>query len=116
MSVDLRIQPGVPYARTWRVVDGQNLWATLGAFEVRSEVRAAQAGGGSVLYDLGAHMTKALDGNDITVSLSLTGAQTRALAGGYYDIILSDTGTTDANALRIPGGRVRLGDTVTAAS
>lgn len=113
--VDLNMQAGEPYARRIRLADGKTTWATLGDFEVRAQIRASRNTTAPLKGDLGPHLTPSYDGNDIVIDLSLTGAETRAQAGGYYDMFISDTGATDARAVRLLHGTVRVATAITAA-
>lgn len=107
---------GVPFARRIRVVAGTTIWATLDDFEVRAQVRSGRSESGRLVADLTEFLTVSLDDADILIDLVLTGAETRALAsGGYYDILLSDVGTTDARALKLLAGQFTVNPTVTAA-
>lgn len=53
-------------------------------------------------------MTSAFDGNDIVISLALTGEDTRELQSGFYDVFISDVGPTDARAIRILHGLFKV--------
>lgn len=97
----LKMQAGVPYARRIRVEDGKNVWSTLDAFEVHSEVRATASVNAPLHGNLGQYMTPSFDGNDIVIDLALTGQQTRTLQSGYYDVLLTDAGSADAKGLLI---------------
>lgn len=114
--VELGITAGLPYSRRFRVHDGTNIWPTLDDFEVRSHVRAGKTSLTPLLTDLTPFLVPTLDGTDIVVDLKLTGAETRTLLKGFFDIVISDKGDVDARALPIASGRVKIGSLVTAAS
>lgn len=115
-TVLLAVTRGVPFARTVRITGGTSIWATLDDFEVRAQVRAGRSELDALVADLGPYLSVSLDGADILIVLALSGAETRALAaGGFYDILLSDVGTTDARALKVLAGQLTVNPTVTAA-
>lgn len=105
-ETDLTVQAGEPYNRQIRVVDGKTIWSSLADFEVRSQVRGRQSVTSRLLADLGESMTAAFDGNDIVISLALTGQDTYALSSGFYDVFLSDVGVVDARAIRVLHGKL----------
>lgn len=112
----LAVQAGVPYNRVVRITGGKSVWPALADFEVRSQIRAGRYEGTALRYDLTPHLTAALDGNDITIALSMTGQETRSLVGGYYDMFVSDVGGTDTRALRVLHGQVVVEPATTSAA
>jgi len=116
--VPLSITGGLPYSRRFRLINGTTVWPTLGDFEVRSQMREGQTVTSALLADLRLFMTPSLDDTDIIISLSMTGAETRALPkAGFYDIVISDIGTDDAQAvLVVPASPIAVGSLVTAPS
>ncbi|WP_028637708.1 hypothetical protein [Nocardioides sp. URHA0032] len=112
----LDVQAGVPYSRRIRITDGKNLWANLADFEVRSQVRAGRQITSPLKADLRPFLAASFDGNDIVIDLTLTGADTRTLVGGNYDILVTDTGATDALGLRVLHGTLTIAPTTTAAT
>lgn len=115
-SVELSVVAGLPYRRRFRVVNGTSLWATLDAFEVRSQIRDGKTTEATLLGSLVPHLTPSIDNLDIVIDLDMSGADTRALPAGYYDIILSDVGTEDERGLRISNGKIKIGSLITAAT
>lgn len=113
---DLAMQAGIPYARRIRITDGKNLWASLDAFEVRSQVRAGRQTSSPLKYDLTPHLTPSFDANDIVVDLVLTGAQTRTMVGGNYDMLVTDAGAVDAQGMRVLHGTLTVEPTTTDAA
>jgi hypothetical protein len=109
----LDVQAGIPYSRRIRITNGKNLWANLADFEVRSQVRAGRQITSQLKADLGPFLVASFDGNDIVIDLTLTGADTRALVGGNYDILVTDTGATDARGLRVLHGNLTVAPTTT---
>lgn len=114
--VALEMTAGLPYSRRFRVQDGKLVWPTLDTFEVRSQIRKRKTPTSELLGALTPFLTPSYDEDDIVVDLELTGAQTREVVGGYYDIIISDVGTTDARAIPIASGKVKVGTLVTEAA
>lgn len=112
----LEITAGLPYRRRIRVTNGTSLWANLVDFEVRSQLREGKTISSTLLLDLAQFITKSLDGADIVLVLAMTGAETRTLSDGYFDIILSDPGIEDENAIPALTGKVKIGTLITAAS
>lgn len=115
-NVDLKMKAGIPYRRLVTLVDGKDDWGTLGACEVRCQVRAGIEEATTLRWDLTPHLTKSYVGNDIEIVLSLTGAETRLGKHGYYDMIISDSGVTDAKAIPLVFGQVEIEPTTTSAA
>lgn len=115
-ATNLAMQAGIPYARRIRITGGKNLWATLDAFEVRSQVRSGRQVSTPLKYDLTPHLTPSFDANDIVIDLALTGAQTRTVLGGNYDMLITDAGTTDAQGMRVLHGTLTVEPTTTDAA
>lgn len=119
-ATDLTIQAGEPFSITVRLVNGKTVWTNLSDFEVRSQVRQQRNEAARLLLDLTPFLSAAFSTNDILVTLSLTGAETRLLATtaptGYYDMIVSDVGATDARAIMLIFGSIMVNPVVTSAS
>lgn len=113
--VYLELTAGLPYARRIRMTDGKLAWPLLTDFEVRSHVRAGKDTTSPLLYDLAVHMTPSYDVNDILVDISLTGAQTRLIPPGNFDVIISDPGVEDVRAVRLASGKIKVASLITAA-
>lgn len=115
---DLTMTRGLPFRRSVRIVDGTSLWPTLDDFEVRMQARTGQGETYPLVLDFTPHLTPSVDGADIVVDISLTGEETRALAEsqGYYDMLVSDVGVVDEEAIKALDGRLTIGPTVTTAS
>lgn len=114
--VDLEVTAGLPYARRFRVTGATSIWPVLETVEVRSQVRSKKTVASPLVFDLTPYLTRSTDAGDIVIDLELTGAETRTLVKGYYDIILSDAGIEDARAISIAAGQVKVSVLVTAAS
>lgn len=109
----LNMTAGLPYNRRIRIKDGKNVWSLLGDFEIRSEVRVSESPTATLKTTLSSFFNASFDVNDIILDLNLTGKDTRSLSGGYYDVVLSDTGSVDARAIRVLFGRLQLEQMVT---
>lgn len=117
---------GIPWDRQVQITDGKDRWATLGAFEARMQIRDGVSSTSALRYDMTPHLVKAFGtggtANDIFISWSLSGAETRVLRAAcgdkerFYDLLVSDPGVTDEEALYVLHGRIRVNSTVTAAS
>jgi hypothetical protein len=117
-STTLALQAGEPYAATITVTDGKLIWATLDLFEVRSHARRYASETSDIIADLTPHLSSTYSGNDIVITLTLTGAFTRALEqrSAHYDMFISDTGTTDTRAFRLLYGPLTVSPAVTSAA
>lgn len=104
----LQIQAGLPFNQVARIVDGKTLWATLDLFDVTLIVREAYDRGSLLLVDLSRFVTATYDANDIVLTWSMTGADTRTLTSGYYDMVVSDVGDTDVQAIQVLCGWFRV--------
>lgn len=110
---DLTIVKGLPYRRSIRVKGGVNVWPTVDDFEVRSQVRVSDDPSSTLKTDLAPYITARIDGLDIVLDLAMTGAESRTVLGGYYDIVVSDKGHTDLNAIRVLGGKFNVKPLIT---
>lgn len=110
---DLTIVKGLPYRRSIRVKNGTNVWPTVDDFEVRSQVRVSDDPRSTLKTDLASFITSRVEGADIVLDLAMTGAETRTIHGGYYDIVVSDKGSTDINAIRVLGGKFNVKPLIT---
>jgi hypothetical protein len=114
--VTLSITAGLPYSRRMRVSGAKSVWPTADAYEVRSQIRVGKDVSSALVAELTPFLSASYDGTDIVVELELTGAETRTLGPGNYDIIISDKGAVDANGLTILSGKVKIKSTITAAT
>lgn len=116
--VNLSIKAGLPYKRRFRLVNGTAVWPALGTFELRSQLRKQATVTSDLILDFAEYMAPTIEDTDIVITLTMTGAQTRALpTTGYYDIVLSDPGEDDAKAVCvIPASKITTSPLVTAPS
>lgn len=105
MSVPLNIVQGEPLVVTATVTGGAATYAA--GHEVRGQVRPRP--GGKLLLDLDPSLTSEIVGDDVRVTLSLNGSQTRQVSeNGVYDVFLSEPGDADNTALRVLHGPVKV--------
>lgn len=107
-DTDLTLRAGVPYARRFRVVGAANVWPTLGDVEVRGQVRARRSHDAALVLDLAPYITPSIEGEDIVGDISMTGAETRTMVSGHYDIVLSDPGDVDARLVPVLQGEFKV--------
>lgn len=119
----ITVVAGQPLNRQIRAVGVKDVWPTLDAFELRAQLRTGSGTSARLIANLHDYMTKVFDGDDLVITWTMSGAQTRTLYGkvwglfktGYFNIILSDPGDEDAKALIVPLVSVRGVDTTTTA-
>lgn len=114
-SVRFDVKAGLPFARQIRITNGKNIWATLEAFEARMHIREERDVTSSLKYDFSPHIIKSFDVDDIVLAWSLTGAQTRELSSGYFNLLVSDIGSVDDRAIQVIFGYLNLLPTTTSA-
>jgi hypothetical protein len=114
-DVELNIVAGLPYARRIRVTDGAKIWPSVDLLEVRSQVRVSPHWKSTLKATLTSYITPSIEGNDLVLDLKLTGAQTRTLSGGYFDMVVSDKGSVDERGLQVIKGIIKLEHLVTGA-
>lgn len=110
---DIEITAGKSFNKQIRVVDAKNVWATLDVFEIRAQLRTGPDSDDLLVENLHDFMTeKAFDTDpdhdkDLLITWRMTGADTQALYDkewgffhrGYFNIAISDIGTTDSRSL-----------------
>lgn len=116
MSTDFKVKAGLPFSRSVRLVDGKNVWPTLDDFEVRMHIRVAESSTSNLVYDFTPHLESVYEGNDIVISWSLSGSDTRSLRSGFYDLVISDPGAEDQRAISLAAGKISLSSLVTSGS
>lgn len=113
IPVPLEMVAGLPYAIRFRVTGVTAIWPTLDLLEVRGQVRKKDDPASPLVGNLTPYLVATIDGTDILVTLRLNGAQTRTMAKGYYDIVISDVGPDDDRALPVSKGPLVLDTLVT---
>jgi hypothetical protein len=107
VSTPIDVVQGVPLDIQVTVEGGAARWT--GERIVASQVRNAS---GRLLVDLSEFFTSAVVGADVVVEAHLTGAQTRLLRSGVYDVFVYDD-PTQARGLRVLDGELRVARAVT---
>lgn len=113
---DLEMTAGLPYGIRFTVPGRAAVWPTRESFEIRSDIRVGKTEATPLAGRLVDYITAVVEGPDIIVTVRLSGAQTRVVAKGYYDIVLSDPGVEDERALCIAHGKVKVDYLRTAAA
>jgi hypothetical protein len=121
---DLTMTSGRPLSQIIRVVDAKLIWPTLVELEVRAQLRTGKTSNDALIANLHDYMTWDFDDDDLVITWTMTGEQTRDLYAltwgelkrGYFNVIVSDTGTEDARALVVPTVTLKAVSTTTAAS
>jgi hypothetical protein len=110
LATKFTLTAGRPFSQSIRVKNAKNIWPTLDLLEVRAQMRSGMGESDALIANLHDYMTCAFDENDLVVTLSMTGEQTRELYNrqwgtlrrGYFNIIISDVGTVDSRAIVVP--------------
>lgn len=109
-QVPFHIVSGLPFGFTANVtLPNGRAWWTLGTeFEVLCQIREADDGASELLLDLKEFIQVTFSApDDVTIALTMNGSDTRKLiAGGYYDMVMSNTLQEDARAFVISSGPV----------
>lgn len=113
VDTSLDITGGLPYNRRVRVVNGAITWPTIDDFEVASEIRVSADKGAKLKGSLTPFIESSVEEDDILLDIRLSGAQTRTLPNGFYDIVISDVGSADHRSIRVLKGRVNVTPLVT---
>lgn len=112
MSTELNATAGLPFSKAVRLANGKDIWGALEECEARMQIRVNEDPGSKLKYDFTSHLRLEFDLNDILIKWDLSGAETRLLKSGYYDLIISDAGPSDDRAIRLLHGPFVL-DSVT---
>lgn len=114
----LTIVSGLPFGKEINISlpTGRTWWTQLSNFEVLFQIREDKMRDSPLVKDMSEYLTVSMPESDtIKVEIFMTGAETRDLEqGGFYDILVSDTGTTDARAYRVLKGTVKRQTVITA--
>lgn len=118
IPVDFSIKSGLPFSMdiVVNLPDGRSWWTSTSQFEVLAQIREEADETSTLITDISDSITVTMIGNVVSLALRMTGAKTREVTdSGAYDIIMSDTGTTDARAYPVSYGKVKRSTVVTAA-
>lgn len=106
----LAITQGEPFALTATVTDGALIYPENAI--ARGQIR--KAAGNRLYLSLSERITIGYDGDDLILSMQLTGADTRKVQPGVYDVFVQDFGDPDeTRAIRILHGPVEVEYAVT---
>ena len=118
-NVPFSITAGLPFTKTFVITlpTSRVWWLNREDFEVKAQVREKPDVSSNLVLDFYNYMDVSFDDEDVvTVSISMTGEDTRNLKrSGYYDLIISETGVVDPRAYKISQGTVRYSPLVTSA-
>ena len=117
-SVTFSITAGLPFSKTFIITlpTGRSWWLQRQNFEVRAQIREKPDTSSTLILDLIDYINVTYASNVITVYLQMSGEDTRKLTrSGFYDLIVSDVGTTDQRAYKIVEGPARVSPLVTSA-
>ena len=117
-SVTFSITAGLPFSKTCIITlpTGRSWWLQRQNFEVRAQIREKPDTASGLILDLLDYITFTYANNVITVYLQMSGEDTRKITrSGFYDLVVSDVGTTDARAYKIIEGPARITPLVTSA-
>lgn len=108
---------GAPFIKTFRVKNAKLVWASIDDLEVHAHLRTGLSSKTTLVADLRDYMTYVYDGNDLVITLQMTGADTRTIYNrmpeekiAYFNIVVSDLGTVDSRAIVIPVITVKASD------
>lgn len=111
----LNITPGLPLDVTAVIhfPEDRVWWVETSEFEFHAQIRETKSPTSALVFDLEPFITKSLSDWDVVGNIYMTGAQTLTIpASGYYDLIITDIGTTNARGFKVSSGNVTLCPTV----
>lgn len=119
-KVPMRITAGLPFKRVIVVTlpGDRDWWTNRSDFEVVFQIRTAPRNTAPLILDATKHLTVTYStGNSVTIEINMSGSDTRRLTkSGYYDILMSDTNSSDGRAFVIVHGVMRVQSTVSTES
>lgn len=122
---------GQPFSRDIRIKEAKTIWATKDDVEVRAQLRKGKSTDTALITNLHDKMewdySDDANPNDLVIKWKMTGHEVRELFNlttwpkpkakkGFFNIIASDVGTTDAHAVVVPTLVLKVGDTTTTES
>lgn len=117
-NTPLTLTSGLPFGKIVLVTlpTGRSWWNALEDFEVRAEVRSQDSPESTLLLDFGPYITVTMDDADtVRIVFEMSGEQTRGVKkSGFYDVIMSDPGATDARAKKVLKGDLSVDTVITA--
>lgn len=116
--VRFNITSGLPFSKVINITfpTGRTWWTNTSQFELLFQIREHSKKNSPLILDMRQFLTVSFINADLLrISLSMTGANTRLVTkSGYYDLIISDVGVTDARAYVVIKGNVTQKSLVTA--
>jgi len=110
-QVKFEITSGLPFSKVINITlpTGRTWWTNVNQFEVLMQIREQPTKYSKLILDMTQYLTVQFSStNLLRVSLSMTGEDTRTFTkSGYYDLVISDTGLTDARAFVIIKGQAK---------
>lgn len=113
---------GTPFSQTIRAVGVKSIWTDLSQLEVRAQLRTGKTTSTPLIANLHDHMTWDFDVDDLVITWTMTGQETRAMFDlptwpsakkGFFNVVVSDVGVEDARALVVPLMIFKMGDITT---
>lgn len=107
----LNITPGLPLdvVAVIHLPEDRVWWTEATDFEVDCQIKETKAQSSDLVYDLAPHISKSFDGWDVILSIYMTGEDTLDIASsGYYDLVISDVGDTNARGFIVSRGNVTV--------
>jgi len=105
------ITQGLPFSKVINIAlpTGRTWWTNVNNLEIRMQIRETPKKSAPLILNMSPYMTYSfIDADLLRVIVTMTGNDTRNLTkSGYYDIIASDAGVTDARAYLILKGTVK---------
>lgn len=116
--VRFNITSGLPFSKVINITfpTGRSWWTNTSQFELLFQIREHSKKNSPLILDMRQFLTASFINADLLrISLSMTGANTRLVTkSGYYDLVISDVGVTDARAYVVIKGNVTQKSLVTA--
>jgi hypothetical protein len=117
-QVTFNITQGLPFSKVINVTlpTGRTWWLNNSQVQFLMQVREKPSRDSTLILDMSPYLSFSFISTDLVrINLAMTGQNTRLfLKSGYYDIIASDVGTTDARAFVLFQGSVKKKMLITA--
>lgn len=117
-QVTFTITSGLPFSKVINVTlpSDRTWWTNSSQVQFLMQIREKPKRDSTLILDMSDYMTFSFVSNDLVrIFITMTGEQTRILnKSGYYDIIASDVGITDARAFILFEGYVKQKTLITA--
>lgn len=117
-QVTFNITQGLPFSKVINVTlpTGRTWWLNSSQVQFLMQIREKPSRDSTLILDMSPYLSFSFISTDLVrINLAMTGENTRLfLKSGYYDIIASDVGTTDARAFVLFEGYVKKKTLITA--